>query len=148
MNENIDEWNDDDFGFEYIKFEKASISDTALYDGNSEVLYIKPLYETIQSYTNQWNKRRKRVNAYKVVLAEGTPFESDTIQNELNLILDMGARLYNAMRICNEHKWKCVKIMKISNPNDKFDVQYYASEYQLKLQKKIPANKKSKPKSK
>lgn len=145
LSEIIDEWNDDEFGLEFIKFEQASHSDTILYDGSVGVLYIKPIYDSIKSYLNQWNKRRKRINIYRVILAEGTPYESDTILNHENLVLDMGARLFNCVRIANEHKWKCIKILKISNPTNKFDVQYYASEYILKLQKKIaPKNQSTK----
>lgn len=136
-----DEWNDDEFGLEFIKFELASINDKALYDGITEVLYIKPIYDSIKAYTNQWNKRRKRIVVYRIILAEGTPYESDTILNHENLVLDMGARLFNCLRIANEHNWENIKILKISNPSNKFDVQYYASEYQLKLQKKTTPKK-------
>ena len=136
-----DEWNDEEFGLEFIKFDRASQNDSVLYDGNTEVLYIKPIYESITTFTNQWNKKRKRICIYRVILAENTPYESDTILNHENLVLDMGARLYNALKIAHEHNWNCIKILKVSNPNDKFDVQYYASEYKLKLQKKITPSK-------
>lgn len=132
-----DEWNDEEFGLEFIKFELASINDKALYDGTTEVLYIKPIYESIKPYTNQWNKNRKRITVYKIKLAEGTPYESDTILNHEHTVLDMGARLFNCLKIAHENKWDNIKILKISNPSNKFDVQYYASEYNLKLQKEI-----------
>ena len=137
MSEINDEWNDEEFGLEFVKFERASMEDSVLYDGNVEVLYIKPIYETIKSYINQWNKNRKRITVYRVQLAKNTPYESDTILNHEHLVLDMGARLFNCLKIANEHKWDNIKIMKISNPSNKFDVQYYLSEYKLILQKEI-----------
>lgn len=147
MVDEIDEWNDEEFGLEFIKFEQASQIDVALYTGNVGVLYVKPIYDTIKSYTNQWNKKRKRITIYRVIRAENTPYESDTILNHENLVLDMGARLFNCIKIAHEYKWECIKILKISNPNDKFDVQYYVSDYELMLQKEIIPKKTTKQKT-
>lgn len=147
LSEINDEWNDDEFGLEFVKFDRATQKDAILYNGTTEVLYIKPVYDSIKGYLNQWNKRRKRITIYRIILAENTPYESDTILNHEHLVLDMGARLFNCVRIANEHKWVNIKILKISNPSNKFDVQYYASEYLLKLQKEIPVKTQSKKKT-
>jgi len=137
----LDEWEDDSFGIEYAKFVKADLSDTSLYDDNVDVLYCKPDYESITSYINQWNKSRKRISIKRIKRSFNTPLDSDMILEDGNLHLDMGARLYNTMKSAYGMKWKYLKILKISNPNDKFDVHYYTSEYKLVITKKLTAKK-------
>ncbi len=141
----LDEWDDDDFGIEYAKFKEADPVDSALYDDNVDVLYCVPDYESITSYINMWNKSRKRIRIKTIIRAFGTPYDSDRIEDDGNLHLDMGARLYNSLKLAHSEKYKFLKIIKISNPNDKFDVHYYASQYNLVEQTKL-VSKKSKKK--
>lgn len=144
MEKNVDdEWQDDDFGQEYAKFSPADQIDSVLYDDTVEVLYIEPNYDSIKPYINQWNKKRKKIDVGIIRRCINTPFKSDNIANESGVCLDMGARLYNAIRMIIKEKPKYLKILKISNPKDKFDVQYYASEYKLIGQQKIAPKKKT-----
>ena len=140
----LNSWEDDSFGVEYAKFKKADLDDSALYDDNVDVLYCKPDYESIANYVNTWNKQRKRIEIKRIIRCFNTPYQSDTIEADGNLCLDMGSRLYNAMKLANGYKWKHLKILKISNPRDKFDVHYYTSEYKLQKQDKLTDKKKAK----
>lgn len=133
-------WNDEDFGKEFIIFSRADMEDTSMYDEDVSVIYIEAFYETISDITNRWNKARKHILVNKIVRCFGTPNDSDSIQNHASLYLDMGARLYNCMKQAYENGWKYVKVLKISNSRNKFDVQYYASEYKLIVQKNLPVN--------
>lgn len=145
MENNLNDlWNDEEFGKEFAKFNPADISDSTLYEGNISVIYCKPDYKSIVEITNQWNKRRKQIAIYPIRRAFNTPYESDEIMNNSNLFLDMGARLYNAMKEANMKNYKYIKILKIASPVDKFDVQYYATEYKLITQKKLSTGKKTK----
>ena len=131
-------WDDDDFGHEFAKFKRANNFDYVdAYDGNVDVLYCEVLYKTINDYTSQWNKARKKVQINYIVRADGTPYSSDFVERNGVFWLDMGARLFNCVKEAYSKKWKYIKILKISNPNDKFDVQYYGSEYKLKVQKDL-----------
>ena len=143
-------WDDDDYGNEFAKFREASIMDYADADSNTFVLYCEILYETLKDYISRWNKKRKKVQVYNIILAFGTPYDSDTVDLNDGIYLDLGARLYKAIKQAQSEKWKYVKIIKITNPNDKFDVHYYVSEYKLKVQKAIdaPAKKKATAKAK
>lgn len=143
-NDNIDLWNDMEFGKEFAKFNPADITDSTLYDGNTSVIYCKPKYDSIKEITNQWNKRRKQISIQIIRRASNTPFENDEIMSTNHLFLDMGARLYNAMREASSNNYKYIKILKIASPVDKFDVQYYTSEYKLFTQKKLSTGKKTK----
>jgi len=138
-------WDDDDFGNEFAKFKRAGLFDTIDdYDGNTDVLYCEILYSTLKDYTSQWNKNRKKVQVYTITRCDGSPLDSDVVNYVEGIWLDMGARLFRVVKACKTEKWKYVKILKISNPNDKFDVQYYASQYKLITQKTIDAKKASK----
>lgn len=151
------DWEDEEFGREYLKFDSK-------YNNGEELLYSKPYipqvliveidYKTIETFTNQWNKKRKRVKVNLIKPAHCHPFrDSDEIE-EGNYYLDMGARLFNATKVAYMNGWKYTRILKVSNENDKFDTEYYPSEYKLKIQTKIdnklPAKKpaKNSPKKK
>ena len=131
-------WDDDDFGNEYAKFRFANPSDSVdSFDGNIHVLYCEILYDTIKDYTSNWNKARKKVQVYIINRCALTPRNRDDVEYKEGIWLDMGARLYKAVKGAYQNKWKYVKIVKISNPNDKFDVEYYVSEYKLVVQSKL-----------
>lgn len=130
-------WEDDDFGIEYAKFVKATLLDDSLCTENTDVLYAEILWDTIDDYTNQWNKNRKKVRINPITLSDRTPYESDIVHVNENLWLDMGSRLFNALKVHANKKPKYVKILKDSNPRDKFDVQYNVIPYKLKIQKTI-----------
>ena len=144
-------WEDEDYGHEFANFKEASFADNPFdYDGQVTVLYCEILYDTLNDYINRWNKNRKKVRINNIVLAAGTPYDSDFVRSDGIIWLDMGARLFNAVKKAKDNKWSTVKILKISNPKDKFDVQYYISEYKLKEQKTLdePVKKQVKGKGK
>ncbi len=138
----LNEWDDEDFGVEYAKFTEADAIDSALYDDNVDVLYFEPIYDSIKGTINQWNKKRKQLRINTITRCINTPYEIDQLSENNMLFLDMGARLYNAMKLCKKDNWMYVKMIKISSKSDKFDVQYYGSEYKLIKQKKITGTKK------
>jgi hypothetical protein len=138
----LDEWNDEDFGVEYAKFFDADPIDSTLFDDDVSVLYFEPIYSSIKPTINQWNKKRKQLRINTITRCCNTPYDSDQLSDNKMLFLDMGARLYNAMKLCKKDNWTYVKMIKISSKTNKFDVQYYPSEYKLSKQKKVPGSKK------
>lgn len=131
-------WDDDDFGNEYAKFVRATaLDDIGQYDGNVDVLHCEVLYNTLKDYTSQWNKKRKKAEVNPITVHFGTPYDQDIVHYDGGIWLDMGARLFKAVKKAKQENWKYIRIMKISNPNDKFDVQYYVSNYKLLVQSKI-----------
>ena len=144
MAEKLDGWMDDDFGQEFIKFQVADKLESELYDNEVSVIYIKPDYNSIKSYVNQWNKNRKKIQVDTIRRCINTPYDSDEIIDGNNVFLDMGARLFNTIKSHATTGTDYLKVLKISNPNDKFDVQYYASTYKLVVQKKVATKSKKK----
>jgi hypothetical protein len=134
-------WDDDDFEIEYAKFKKADLSDDAMCTHNTHVLYCEVLWNTIDDYRNQWNKKRKKVRVNPIILAKNTPREDDFVDIIDNLYLDMGSRLFTAMKKVADKKPKYVKILKEIDPNDKFDVRYEVFQYKLSIQKQITKSK-------
>jgi len=139
-------WDDDDFGVEFAIFTDAPYEEQLLYNEKVSVLYVRPYYESITDYINAWNKRRKRIKIDLIRLCKDTPYESDEVLEPSNTCLDMGARLFNAMKQARAKKWDYVKIIKLSG-KDKFDVTYYVEQYKLQTQKKLTDTKKTKSKS-
>lgn len=129
-------WDDNDFGMEYAKFTKATILDDTLATDDSEVLYCQVLWDTIEKYKNNWNKNRMKVRVNPIRLCRNTPYASDEVDEKENLWLDMGARLYGELKKLADKRPKYIKILKESNPRDKFDTWYKAREYKLVEQKK------------
>ena len=131
-------WDDDEFGLEYAKFREANMLDSIIlsdYDGKVSVLYCEPLYNTLDDYENRWGKKRKKLRVYPIKIANGTAYKSDQIDYNENIWLDMGSRLFNQMKEAKRNKWKYVKIMRIASLTDKFDVEFYATKYNIKTQK-------------
>lgn len=137
-------WDDSDFGIEYAKFEKATLLDSAMTTENTYVLYCEILWDTIDDYTNQWNKKRKKVRVNPIILSDRTPYISDEVRLNENLYLDMGSRLFSCLKELAKKKPKYVKIIKEINPRNKFDVDYTATSYKLKIQKDLASNTKKK----
>lgn len=135
-------WDDDTYCVEFAKFVPADQPDQLMYEGNLDVLYCEVLYNTLEDYTSQWNKQRKRVQVRVIARCEYTPRKSDYVDYNGIIYLDMGARLFRAIRSAKEKKFRYVKIIKHSNPRDKFDTHYFVSEYKLKEQKTLDTVKK------
>lgn len=138
---------------EFAKFRdliyNAEPMEYEVYDIKStSVLYCVPDYPSIEDYVTQWGKNRKRIKVHIIRLACLCIFENDEVDKNTLYHLDMGARLFNAMKTAYENKWKFVKIIRIGNPRDKFDVQYHVSEYKLVKQAKITDQAKKNTKSK
>lgn len=130
-------WDDNDFGVEYAKFTKAYIDDDPLCTEDTTVLYCKVHWNTITDYVNSWNKKRKKVRIERILLCKNTPYDEDKIEENDNLWLDMGSRLFNCLKNLKSDKPSCVKIIKNSNPRDRFDTWYVAGNYKLSKQAKI-----------
>jgi hypothetical protein len=136
-------WEDDDFGQEFYKIEETSAELDSLYE-NAKYGAMEVFWKTIQDFTNAWNKKRKRVRVQKVRVCKGTPHERDEVISNDNLYLDMGARLFNAVKKLAKKHPRFIKVVKITNPANKFDVQYYAEPYKLVVKKQIPVEKNKK----
>lgn len=125
--------------YEYAKFrEPHRTKQSELYQTYEmpSLLYCQPDWDSIEEYTNDWNKQRRRIYVYEIMTVENSNRTSDKMI-DIPLHLDMGARLFNAMKLLAKKKPKFVKILKLSNPRDKFDVMYYVDEYNFKTQEKI-----------
>lgn len=134
-------WEDEEFGTEFAKFESCKDGEESLYDKPS-VLYCEILYETIKDCLNQWNKKRKWVHCNRIKVYPSTMHVDDTIdRDDFEEVLDMGARLFKAVREAKRNKWKYVKILKLEDPTDKFATRYFATEHKLYKQKKITKKK-------
>lgn len=131
------EWEDDDFGQEYIKFRQSNQFNCANPSPNLFVLFLKPDYSSIISYENDWRKKRKRVRVQEIRIMAGTPYTEDLISDNSNLWLDMGARLYQVIKKCYKEKWTFIQVIKSTNAMDKFDVWYDAFQYKIQKQTKI-----------
>lgn len=130
------DWDEiDDSEFEEIaKFEPANGADSLLYNEPVASLFIEPDWKTLDRYINSWNKVRHKINCYKIVLCEGTPFDGDFVDKEIKLYLDMGKRLLKQMKIMSKKKPKFLKILRIgdtTDPKRKYDIQYHVSSYKL-----------------
>jgi len=136
-----DEWDDNDFGTEFLKFQELDIGLAQLYDSNTTVIFIEPFYDTLVSYTNSWNKKRKKMRVHKINRHINTPFDSDEVEFNDNLYLDMGARLFNCIREHAKKGTKYLRILKFTGNKSRFDVTYAATEYKLSKQKKLPTQK-------
>lgn len=130
-------WEDVDFGVEFFKIDKVDIENQPLYDDQVFSAYIEPFYDTLTDYQNNWNKKRKRMRVYEIRRAFNTPYVADVVVSNDMLWLDMGARLFNAIKPFAMKKTKYLHIMKLVGKRSKFDVQYHVSEYKLQKQKKI-----------
>ncbi len=136
----MSEWDDDEFGVEYYKFNNKYVDKVleSLYD-YCRVAYLEIDWDSIRTEQNDWNKKRKRVNVQEIILADFTPEDKDKIIENNNLVLDMGARLFNEIKRFAKDKPTYLKIVQVYNPRDKFDTFYHASVYKRKLTKKPQA---------
>jgi hypothetical protein len=132
------EWEDDDFGQEFIKFRESNQFNCVSHSPNTTVLFIRPDYSSILPYENQWRKKRKKIRVQEIRIMAGTPNIEDQIISDGDVWLDMGARLYKAVKEAFKNKWDCIQLVKRSNPMDKFDVWYAVNEYKIQKQKTIP----------
>lgn len=125
--------------FEYAKFRNPHMGKQmtliTTYE-KPELLYCEVIWNTIEVYTSQWNKPRHRVCVKEIISSENSIFDSDQVRDNA-MYLDLGARLFNELKKFAKTKPKYLKILKLSNPKDKFDVNYHASEYKLTKQEKI-----------
>jgi len=138
-------WDDDNFDLEFISFAKATQDDVALLSGNQTIMYVEVLWDTITDYTNTWNKKRKRVAVHKIERCINTPKTQDEVI-PYELWLDMGARLFKEIKKHADKKPKYLRIIKDSNPLDKFDTWYHSYPYKLVKQEKITSLTKKKSK--
>jgi len=137
------EW-DDEFGYEFLKFDSSNQQQIANWSPNKTILFLEPNWDTLDEYTNQWNKvRRRLVIKNQIESRLGTPFEHDKIKELQNTWLDLGARLYKALLPFAIKKQKYIKIIKDSNPNDKFDTWYNVQAYKPSFQAKVKPKTKS-----
>jgi hypothetical protein len=123
-------WEDDTFDIEYASFQKATNDDVALLSPNQTVGYFRIHWDSVQDYVNTWNKKRKRVMVNKIDRYPEGLRRNDDI-NEYDLWLDMGARLFKELKKHAPNKPKYLRIIKDSNPLDKFDTWYHAYVYKL-----------------
>ncbi len=124
----MSDWDDDNYGQEFYKFEKTETEFDSIYEDYA-VGYLKIYWDSITEFTNQWNKRRKRVRVEEIRRAKNTPSKDDQVIPNPNLWLDMGSRLYNEVRKYASKKPRYLRILKVNNPNNKFDVVYYSKPY-------------------
>lgn len=127
-------WDDDSYEFEFVKFDKATQSDAVLYE-DAEVLYCKIEWDTIEDYTNMWNKAAKKVRIQKY---SSFRYEDGFKWELLNIdfILSIGSRLYRELRkFHSEHpKNKNIKILRIGK---RFDTTYHVSTFKPTNQEKV-----------
>lgn len=130
-------WEDEDFGTEFAKFKVSSPFDLVDPSPNIFVLYIEPDYNSLVDYENHWRKKRKKIQVNEIQRAVNSPYQDDIIVENSMLWLDMGARLFNVVKDCKIKKFKYIKLIKTTNPLDKFDTWYSAKQYKLDKQSKI-----------
>lgn len=132
---------DDDYGFEFVKFKPTSMLDTPNPSPNLFVIYIKPIWDTLSEYVNQWGKTRRKLMVKTISRSVESPLDNDSVNDVDNLWLDMGARLYKALLPFAKKAEKYLKVLKSVNPLDKFDTWYTATSYSFVIQKALPVKK-------
>lgn len=95
-------------------------------------LYIKVNWNTLNpKWRNNYGNLQPIVQVNKLV-----PF-NDTFHEFPTSYLAMGKRLFNRMRQALKSGWKYIEIVRIMNPDNKYDTQYYIREKKLTKQTKI-----------
>ena len=118
---------EDEYELEYTKFDTATFEDSVLYE-DVEVLYCKVGWNTLEEYTNQWNKLSKRM-----VIKKYRRFKNGEGSQRFDLLdmefyLSIGARLFNALKKFKKENPKSL-IMKIMRTGKNFDTIYFIHKF-------------------